>query len=171
MDSALDASDYVTGEHDAFAGELSGAADIAFRLARSCGRDRDEAADILQEAALRAWKYRRSRRGEWRPWFLSIVYRLASRGRALPWLPMPRTFDAASSEWPGLHIPDSYLAIALSELPMRQRQALLLHYAEDLGIAEIAEVMSSSEAAAKQLLARARDRLRQRYYELDAREK
>jgi len=171
VDSALDASDYVTEEHNAFAAELSGAAEIAFRLARSCARDRDEAADILQEAALRAWKYRRSRRGEWRPWFLSIVYRLASRRRALPWLPLPRTFDTASGEWPGLHIPDPYLAIALSELPMRQRQALLLHYAEDLGIAEIAEVMSSSEAAAKQLLARARDRLRQRYYELDAREK
>ena len=39
---------------------------------RSRLRDPDEAMDIVQEAALRAWRYRRSRTGAFRPWFLAI---------------------------------------------------------------------------------------------------
>src|SRR3989442_15538653 len=47
----------------------------AFLLARHLGRDTDAARDVVQEAALRAWRYRSSRAGDFRPWFLAIVYR------------------------------------------------------------------------------------------------
>jgi len=64
----------------------------AFLLARHLGRDTDAARDVVQEAALRAWRYRSSRAGDFRPWFLAIVYRLC-RGPIPDWLPLPRAWD------------------------------------------------------------------------------
>lgn len=64
----------------------------AFLLARQLGRRPEESLDIVQEAALRAWRYRHTRRGEFRPWFLTIVYRL-SRRRIPEWLPLPSSWD------------------------------------------------------------------------------
>jgi RNA polymerase sigma-70 factor (ECF subfamily) len=142
-------------------------AEIAFRLARACGRTPDEAADVLQEAATQAWRYRGTRRGDWRPWFLSIVYRLAHRRRRLGWLPLPLSFDRPSTDWPGLQAPDPNLQKALAALPARQRAALLLYYGQDLSLAAVARVLSASEPATKQLLARARTQLRKRYLELE----
>src|SRR5579864_5055483 len=69
----------------------------AFLLARHLGRDTDAARDVVQEAALRAWRYRSSRTGEFRPWFLAIVYRVC-RGRAPEWLPLPRAWDRAAPD-------------------------------------------------------------------------
>jgi len=64
----------------------------AFLLARQLGRSTDEAMDIVQEAALRGWRYRSTRKGEFRPWFLTIVYRL-SRQRMTDWFPLPPAWD------------------------------------------------------------------------------
>jgi len=68
----------------------------AFLLARQLGRSTQEAQDIVQEAGLRGWRYRSTRTGEFRPWFLSIVYRL-SRRRTPEWLPLPAGWDAPAS--------------------------------------------------------------------------
>ena len=68
----------------------------AFLLARHLGRDTDAAADAVQDAALRAWRYRSTRTGDFRPWFLAIVYR-AARGRMPEWLPLPRGWDRAAT--------------------------------------------------------------------------
>src|SRR3977135_1915923 len=63
----------------------------AFLLARHLGRRTDEAMDIVQEAALRAWRYRASRIGDFRPWFLAIVYS-QSRSALPDWVPRPATW-------------------------------------------------------------------------------
>ena len=60
----------------------------AFLLARQLGRTTDQARDIVQDAALRAWRYRSTREGEFRRWFLAIVYRQC-RSRVPEWLPLP----------------------------------------------------------------------------------
>jgi RNA polymerase sigma-70 factor, ECF subfamily len=132
----------------------------AFLLARHLGRDTDAARDVVQEAALRAWRYRSSRNGEFRPWFLAIVYRLC-RGSMPEWLPLPREWDRAAPD-PIESAMDTELLEGLRALPPRQRAALWLRYCDDLATADVARILHCSETAAKQLLLRARDSLRER---------
>src|SRR6185437_15518345 len=132
----------------------------AFLLARHLGRDTDAARDVVQEAALRAWRYRSSRAGDFRPWFLAIVYRLC-RGPMPDWLPLPRAWDRPAPD-PIESALDSELLAALRSLAPRQRAALWLRYCDDLATADVARILHCSEPAAKQLLMRARDALRER---------
>jgi RNA polymerase sigma factor (sigma-70 family) len=132
----------------------------AFLLARQLGRTTEEAQDIVQEAALRGWRYRATRTSEFRPWFLTIVYRLSCR-RTPSWLSLPANWDRPAADTFASSI-DPQLIAALRELPMRQRAALWLRYCDDLSVAEVARIMQCSETAAKQLLLRGRDALRAR---------
>jgi DNA-directed RNA polymerase specialized sigma24 family protein len=132
----------------------------AFLLARHLGRDTEAATDIVQEAALRAWRYRTTRTREFRPWFLSIVYRLC-RGPVPEWLPLPRAWDRAAPD-PIETAMDIDLLAALRALPARQRAALWLRYCDDLATADVARILHCSDTAAKQLLLRAREALRER---------
>jgi RNA polymerase sigma-70 factor (ECF subfamily) len=150
---ALTASDAAS-----FAADLSSVAWPALRLARSLGLSPDAAADAVQDAALQAWKYRESRHGEFRPWFLTIVARQASRHR-LSWLPLPWHL-VADTDWPARIDARDEIEMALRQLRPRQRAVLVLRYGEDLPIRDIATVMSMSEPAAKQLLLRARTSLK-----------
>jgi DNA-directed RNA polymerase specialized sigma24 family protein len=132
----------------------------AFLLARQMGRTTEEAKDIVQEAALRGWRYRGSRTGEFRPWFLTIVYRLCRRP-SLAWLPLPASWERAVPE--GIDAPlDPDLVTALKGLPARQRAAVWLRYCEDLSIGEVARVMRCSEPAVKQLTFRGCEAIRLR---------
>jgi RNA polymerase sigma-70 factor (ECF subfamily) len=135
----------------------------AFLLARHLGRDTDAAKDVVQEAALRAWRYRSSRNGDFRPWFLAIVYRLC-RGPMPDWLPLPKAWYRAAPD-PIESSMDPELLAALRTLPPRQRAALWLRYCDDLAVADVARILRCSETAAKQLLLRARDSLRERLTE------
>ena len=130
----------------------------AFLLARQLGSRTDEALDIVQEAALRGWRHRATRRGDFRPWFLAIVYRQACRWTPT-WLPLPVGWDRPDTDAVESAI-DPELLTALRDLPRRQRAALWLRYVDDLAIADVARVMRCSETAAKQLLFRGRDALR-----------
>jgi len=132
----------------------------AFLLARQLGRSTEEAMDIVQEAALRGWRYRSTRTGEFRPWFLAIVYRL-SRRRMPEWLALPTGWDPPAPEGFRSEI-DPELVAALRLLPSRQRSALWLRYVDDLAVLDVARIMGCSETAAKQLLLRGRDALRAR---------
>ena len=132
----------------------------AFLLARQLGHSTEESMDIVQEAALRGWRYRATRSGDFRPWFLAIVYRLCRRPRPL-WLPLPANWDRPAADTFTSPM-DPELLLALRELPMRQRAALWLRYCDDLSVADVARVMRCSKTAAKQLLLRGRDALRTR---------
>jgi RNA polymerase sigma factor (sigma-70 family) len=132
----------------------------AFLLARQLGKGTDEAGDIVQEAALRGWRHRAARRGDFRPWFLAIVYRLACN-KTPNWLPLPAGWDRPAPD--AVESPvDPELLTALRELPARQRAAVWLRYVDDLATADVARVMRCSETAAKQLLLRGRDGLRRK---------
>ena len=149
-----------TGAHRDFELELGQVSRSAFLLARHLGRDTEAARDVVQEAALRAWRYRSSRTGDFRPWFLAIVYRLC-RGPMPEWLPLPRAWDRAAPD-PIVLSMDPDLLAALRTLPPRQRAALWLRYCDDLATADVAHILRCSETATKQLLLRARDSLRER---------
>ncbi|HEX3630438.1 MAG TPA: RNA polymerase sigma factor [Candidatus Dormibacteraeota bacterium] len=132
----------------------------AYLLARQIGRRPDEARDIVQEAALRAWRYRTSRTGDFRPWFLTIVYRLCRRP-ILDWVPLPAGWDRPITGGVDSAM-DPDLVRALQSLPTRQRAAVWLRYCEDLAISDVARIMRVRESAAKQLLFRGREALRRR---------
>src|SRR5215471_9340125 len=147
-------------ERSEFEIAFSGVRRSAFLLARHLGRDTEAARDIVQESALRAWRYRSSRTGDFRPWFLAIVYRQC-RGPVPEWLPLPRDWDRAAPD-PIETAIDSELLAALRTLPTRQRAALWLRYCDDLSTADVARILHCNEPAAKQLLLRSRDALRAR---------
>jgi len=156
---AVSQDDVAPGEDEAaFATSLLGATAAAFRLVRSLGLTPADASDAIQEASIRAWRHRADCRGDFRAWFLTIAYREARRpGRQ--WLTLPRFWSARSEKnAPRAFSPE--LRACLHTLPQRQRVALSLRYEADLTTAGIAAVLGISEAAAKQLLARARDSLR-----------
>ena len=143
----------------AFDAEFQHVQRSAFLLARRLGCSTDEALDAVQDAAERAWRYRATRHGPFRPWFLAIVYRTATRPR-LRHLPLPAAWrPPPATELASEHDPD--LLAALGRLPDRQRAALWLRYCEDLSTADVARVLRTTEAAAKQLLLRARAALRE----------
>jgi RNA polymerase sigma-70 factor, ECF subfamily len=148
-------------EADTFARDLSDAAATALRLARTAGCSADEAADVVQEAAISAWRHREQRIGEFRPWFLAIVHRRALRRRKpLPLL--PAFWSPRATEWPQEGGIDPDLAAAMRALPQRQRTALWLRYGCDMSTTDTAGVLGTSETACKQLLLRARAALRRR---------
>ena len=148
-------------EHAAFEDGYRGARRSAFLLARYLGCSTEDAHDAVQDAALRAWRYRAARHGPFRPWFLKIVFRTATRARRR-WVLWPVAWRASADEAPEVTSGwDPALVGALNRLPARQRAALWLRYCEDLSTASVAAVMGTSEAAAKQLLLRARTALRE----------
>jgi RNA polymerase sigma-70 factor (ECF subfamily) len=149
------------GEADAFARELSDVAATALRLARTTGCSAEEAADVVQDAAISAWRHREQRLGDFRPWFLAIVRRRAMRRRR-PIPLLPAFWSPRAEEWPRTRDLDPDLAAAMRALPPRQRTALWLRYGCDLSTAATAEVLETSETACKQLLLRAREALRRR---------
>ena len=128
------------------------------RVVRSLGLLPQDIADVLQEAAIRAWRHRDQRRGEFRPWFVAIAYREARRPRRR-WVTIPTPWNAAPTD----PEPSDRLAEVVAKLPTlpkRQQVVLALRFEAGFSTKEVAQVMAISEPAAKQLLARARESLR-----------
>lgn len=139
----------------AFEEQLASHAQDGLRLARYLGKQSQDAADVVQEASILAWRYRRTRRGEWKPWFLSIVRRVAHR-RQESWTLIPWFWHPASESSGPDFLGDSEVAVALAHLPRRQRAAVWLRYGQDLTYRDVGQVLGIREAAAKMLVARGR---------------
>jgi len=148
----------LNSDETAFSAALIDASEGALRAIRSLGLTPSDAADVLQEASIRAWRHRDQRRGDFRPWFISIAYHEARRPRRR-WLTMPAFWDARTDA-PGTDEQLDAVIEALPSLPKRQRLVLCLRCEVGLSTLDTAEVMGISESAAKQLLARARESLR-----------
>jgi len=140
---------------------------IAYRMLGS----RSDAEDVLQDAYLR---WHRGASDEVRSpeaWLVTAVTRLcidrlrsarAEREQYIgPWLPEPLIGDAAADASAEL---SSSLSIAflvvLEQLAPDERAAFLLHEVFDTDYAEIAEILGKSEAACRQIVSRARRRVR-----------
>lgn len=131
----------------------------------------DEAADIVQDSLVRAYKsLRRCRdRSNFKGWLFRIVSnqcktRLGRRQR--------RRTEPFAGEVVRLPAPDDPVAdleaaedrrrlqSALQELPVDQREALVLYYMDGLSVKEVADLLSVSPSALKMRLLRGRAALR-----------
>lgn len=147
-------------EFDEFYG--SSFARLAGQLYAMIG-DRDEAQDCVQEAFVRAWSLRGrlSRAQSPEAWVRTTAYRLAVsrwRRRTVARRPADRALSpavvtAASDE------SRVALVAALTQLPLNQRQALVLHHLCDLPVAAVAREVGVPEGTIKARLSRGRTAL------------
>jgi RNA polymerase sigma factor (sigma-70 family) len=128
------------------------------------GGDAHLAEDVVQEAALNAYRalVAGARPENLRAWLFTIVRNCASNARRAgrPSVPIEDHHEADASQDPALALARrEYIASlmgALSELPERQRQALLGHTLEGHTYREIAIRQDSTVSAVKTLIHRAR---------------
>ena len=151
---------------------------IAYRMLGSTA----DAEDIVQEAYLR-WAQRHDRSvGSARSYLSTIVVRLcldhlasarARRERYVgQWLPDPVVVtDPDSDQERAAETADSLsmaFLVLLEELTPAERAAFLLHEVFDYNYTEIGEMLDRGEAACRQLVSRARRRVRTRRRRFDA---
>jgi RNA polymerase sigma-70 factor (ECF subfamily) len=145
--------------------------DAARRLARWLIRNEHDADDVVQDAALRAFRYFRTfTGGNARAWFLSIV-RNSCRGSRAPRL-QQATDPFDEQEHSGAHPvadPETLLlqtdnAVlierALSRLPARFRELLILRELQGLTYQELAATLDIPMGTVMSSLSRARHALR-----------
>jgi RNA polymerase sigma-70 factor, ECF subfamily len=142
---------------------------IAYRMLGS----RAEADDIVQEAWLRWDRAGRDIRSP-EAWLVTATSRLCiDRLRQLrteretyvgPWLPEPLTLDTAPPADRAAELASdlsvAFLAV-LERLAPEERAAFLLHDLFDSDYGAIAEILGKSEAACRQIVSRARKRVRE----------
>ena len=151
--------------------------DAAYNLARWLTRNPEDAEDVVQEAALRAFRYLAGLRGESaRPWFLTIV-----RQTCYTWLRNNRPpaevrildddgFDlVAATAGDGGDTPEAQVSRIedrtlvnrlLAGLPVPLREVIVLRELEELAYREIAEILAVPIGTVMSRLSRARARLR-----------
>ncbi len=133
-------------------------------------RDPELAADLTQDAFIKAYRAQDSleKPENARAWLYQIAHRVALDElrrrkiiRFLPWTGESRG-AAPSAEHMAMDLRLSgELARALERIPERQRAALILAEVHDLTGLELASVLGVSHVAARALLTRARESLRQ----------
>ena len=135
------------------------------RVATLICRDRTDAEDAVQVALERAWRHGHDLRDPERlpAWLHRIVVREAirlehrRRGLVARWLASPREIAVGLSANGDR---DLDLQVALRDLPVEQRAALVLHYHAGFSVAETAELSGVPLETTRSRLRLARDRLR-----------
>ena len=134
--------------------------------------DPDEAHDVVQEAFLRWHQGDRADVAAPEGWLVAVVTRLAvDRLRRLaveraaytgPWLPTPVATEAWSADRDAELASDLSMAllVLLERLAPEERAAFLLRELFDAEYAEIGRVLDRSEPAVRQMVHRARERVR-----------
>ena len=145
--------------------------DAAYRLARWLMRNEQDAEDVVQDASLRAFRYFRTfTGGNGRAWFLRIVRNTCSGWRGHGFHAPTDLFDEEqhSSARPTsdpetllLQTDDvTLIDRAMSNLPDRFRELLVLRELEGLSYRELADVMGIPIGTVMSSLSRARQALR-----------
>ncbi len=158
------------GEREAFEDVVLPHLDAAYRLARWLVRNDHDAEDVVQEAALRAFRYFRTfGGGNGRAWFLRIV-RNTCHGEWKPLRTLTDPFDeerhstAQSSNSPETLMlrtdTAARIEAAISSLPDRFRELVVLREIEGLSYRELADVMDIPIGTVMSGLSRAREALR-----------
>jgi len=152
---------------------------VAYRMLSS----RADAEDVLQEAYLR---WHRASVDEIRSpeaWLVTATtrlcidrLRLAREAREVyvgPWLPEPLVSEASPPADAQLDVASSLsiaFLVVLERLAPEERAAFLLHEVFDSDYGEIAQILGKSEAACRQIVSRARKRVRENRPRMDVSE-
>jgi RNA polymerase sigma-70 factor, ECF subfamily len=150
--------------------------DAGYALARWLTRNDADAADVVQEACLRAFRYFDSyREGDAKSWLLKIVrrscYDWLERNRPSDLVPLETAADAESSGTPLPSPVDTEQLLQsrselrrldrlIEELPPPLREALVLRELQELDYRQIAEVTGVPIGTVMSRLHRARSALR-----------
>ena len=145
--------------------------DAAYRLARWLMRNEHDAEDVVQEASLRAFRYFRTfTGGNGRAWFLRIVRNTCCGWRGHSFQAPTDPFDeelhssarpASDPETLLLQTDDvTLIQRAMSHLPGRFRELLVLRELEGLSYRELADVMGIPIGTVMSSLSRARQAFR-----------
>ncbi len=151
--------------------------DKLFRLALQITRNRAEAEDTVQETLIRIW----NRRSEWEKiesleaYCLTVVRNLAiDRSERMDAQTVELTADLdriSDSSGPHDHLvsKDHLMLVRrlMSELPEKQRLTMHLREVEGKSYKEIAALLQISEEQVKVNLFRARQKVKQRFVEID----
>jgi RNA polymerase sigma-70 factor (ECF subfamily) len=148
---------------------------LLFRVANSVLRSRSEAEDVVQDVFIRLLQHRHSLSTvrDMRVWLIRIAWNLAldrKRRKRPDQLDENFAKSLASVTVPAdaaLEEAQRYQSVLreIERLPKAERHVLLLAAIDELGTAEIADVLARSESAVRALLSRARARLRERLEE------
>lgn len=135
---------------------------------------RADAEDVLQDAYLRWHQVDQATLNSAEAWLVTVVTRLcidrlrsAKQEREAytgPWLPEPLILpEPATPEWAAELASDVSVAFLtmLERLAPEERAAFLLHQVFDFDYADIAAMLGKSQPACRQLVHRARERVRQ----------
>lgn len=153
------------GDKTAFEDLLRPVIDSAARLAYGMLQDRAGAEDVVQEAAIKAWRRLGNVRegSDFRPWFLGIVANQCRSARRGPWWSVLRRDDLMAT---GRSTPEDAavrgadIRRALLRLPPDQRAAILLHFYLDLPLDLVATTLGISVAGVKSRINRGLKRMR-----------
>jgi RNA polymerase sigma-70 factor (ECF subfamily) len=146
---------------------------LVYRIAYSVLRNHHDAEDATQEAFLRVLRYRRRLEGvrDRKTWLARIAWRVAvERRRKLPEIPLEEVEAEAQTRSLSVSADENVLgremagllAALISALPEQLRDVVTLSAVQELGPAEIAEVLGASESAVRSRMFRARQVLREK---------
>ncbi len=164
------------GDQDAFAELVASHADRVYGALRRFGLDPGEADEVAQEVFLRAWRglARFQERAQFSTWLYRIAFNEAQR-RLARRTPAAVAADDGGPD-PVLGLPEAAhlgpeaqaldreleqaLVMALDQLPMQLRAAVVLRDIEGLSTEQAAEIVGVGQAAFKSRLHRGRKQLR-----------
>jgi RNA polymerase sigma-70 factor (ECF subfamily) len=163
---------HVAGDREAFAELVRRHRDRLWAVALRTLRDREEAADALQDALLKAYRSAAGYRGEAAvtTWLHRIVVNACldrvRRRQARPTVPLPgESMEEDGHRRPEPASPiidhDTHLVVreALARLPEEQRAALILVDVQGYPVAEVAVILGVAEGTVKSRCSRGRARL------------
>jgi RNA polymerase sigma-70 factor (ECF subfamily) len=149
----------------AFESLLGPVIESAARLAYAMLQDRAEAEDVVQEAAVSAWRKLGNLRAgtEFKPWFMGIVANQCRSVRRRAGWSVVRVEKPPRGDRPGpedVAVRSTDLRRALNTLSPDLRVALLLHFYLDLPLEEVSVALGISVPGVKSRINRALKQMR-----------
>lgn len=138
--------------------------DSLLRMCWSMLHDRELARDAVQETFLKAYRSRAALRegGTERAWLMRIAVNTCRDLRRSRWWRMVNrsvTPDDLPEPACDAEIPDGTALAAVVSLPQKYREVILLHYYQQMPLAEIAQALDVPASTVRSRLMRAKEKL------------